>query len=327
MGSRRRFMHSLAASLALLGSAARSQPAGRVFRLGLLRPTSPIASEFMATGIPNALRQQGWVEGQNLQIEVRYAEGRMERLPALARELVALRCDAVVAVGIGAARAAREASGTMPIVMFGNFDPVAVGLVSSLARPGGHTTGVMIAAEGTLAGKKLEYLREAAPRARRTALLVPDDPNLALQVAETQKAAVALGIDLRVVQMRGNDYDAAFAAMLAERCGALFVAATTFFVRDRRQIIDLALRHRLPSMWEWPEQVADGGLMAYGTSLAGLYQRVAVYVDRIFKGAAAGDLPVEQPTTYELVINLKTARALGLNLPQTLLLRADKVIE
>jgi putative tryptophan/tyrosine transport system substrate-binding protein len=317
------------ATLSLLCQARRlgAQPVGRVYRLGLLRPTAPIASEFMATGIPNALRQLGWVEGHNLQIEMRHAEGRMERLSALARELAALRCDAVVAVGIGAVRAMREASGTMPIVMFGNFDPVAVGLVSSLARPGGNVTGVLIAAEGTLAGKKLEYLREAAPQVRRTALLVPDDPNLGLQVAETKKAAAALGTDLRVVQLRGNDYDAAFAMMLAERCGALFVAATTFFVRDRHQIIALALRHKLPSMWEWPEQVADGGLMAYGTSLAGLYQRVAVYVDRIFKGAAAGELPVEQPTTYELVINLKTARSLGLNLQQALLLRADKVIE
>jgi putative tryptophan/tyrosine transport system substrate-binding protein len=327
MKDRRRFMHSLAAGLAGLGGAARAQPVGRVYRLGLLRPTAPIASEFMATGIPNALRQQGWVEGQNLQIDVRYAEGRMERLPVLARELVALRCDAVVAVGIGAVRAMREASDTVPIVMFGNFDPVAAGLVSSLARPGGNVTGVLIAAEGTLAGKKLEYLRDAAPQVRRTALLVPDDPNLGLQVAETQKAAAALGTDLRVVPLRGNDYDAAFATMRAERCGALFVAATTFFVRDRRQIIDLALRHKLPSMWEWPEQVADGGLMAYGTSLAALYQRIAFYVERIFKGAAPGQLPVEQPTTYELVINLKTARSLGLSLPQALLLRTDRLIE
>jgi len=327
VNSRRLFIRSLAAATALLGLAARAQSAGRVYRLGLLRPTAAVASEFMATGIPIALRQLGWVEGQNLQIEVRYADGRMERLPALARELAALRCDALVAVGIGAVRAAREASSTMPIVMFGNFDPVAVGLVSSLARPGGNVTGVLIAAEGTLAGKKLEYLRDAAPGARRIALLVPDDPNLGLQVTETQRAAAALGIDLRVVQMRGNDYEAAFVAMVAERCGALFVAATTFFVRDRRQIIDLAMRHKLPSMWEWPEQVADGGLMAYGTSLTGLYQRVAVYVDRIFKGAAPGELPVEQPTTYELVINLKTARALGLSLPQTLLLRADRLVE
>jgi putative tryptophan/tyrosine transport system substrate-binding protein len=327
MTERRWFMYTLAASLAWVGSAARSQPAGRVYRLGLLRPTAPIAAEFMATGIPNALRQLGWVEGRNLRIDVRYAEGRMEQLPSLARELVALRCDALVAVGIGAVRALQDATSTIPIVMFGNFDPVAVGLVSSLARPGGNVTGVMIAAEGTLAGKKLELLRDAAPRARRTALLVPDDPNLRLQVAETQQAAATLGIDLRVLQLRGSDYAGAFATMMAERCDALFVAATTFFVRDRRQIIDLATRHKLPSMWEWPEQVADGGLMAYGTSLSGLYQRIAVYVDRLFKGAAPGELPVEQPTTFELVINLKTARALGLTMPQTLLLRADRLIE
>jgi putative ABC transport system substrate-binding protein len=298
-----------------------------VYRLGLLRPNAPSPSEFMSVGIPNALRQAGWIEGQNLRIETRFADGRLDRLPALARELVAQRCDAIIAVGIGAVRAARDATGSIPIVMFGNFDPVAAGVVASLARPQGNVTGVMIAAEGTLAGKRLELLKEAAPRVRRTALLMPDDPNIGGQLRETQSAAAALGIDLLVVQLRGNDYPAAFATMVAERCGALLLAATTFFVQDRRQIIDLANQHKLPTMWEWPEQVADGGLMAYGTSLSALYGRIASYVDRIFRGASPSELPVEQPATFELVINLKTAKGLGLSLPRTLLLRADRLVE
>jgi len=327
MSGRRRFVHALACGLMLHGQAARAQPAQRLYRLGLLRPNAPSPSEFMSVGLPNALRQAGWVEGQNLRIETRFADGRMERLPALARELVAQRCDAIVAVGIGAVRAARDATRSIPIVMFGNFDPLAAGVVASLARPQGNVTGVMIAAEGTLAGKRLELLKQAAPRARRTALLIPDDPNIGAQLRETQNAATTLGIDLRVVQLRGNDHAAAFATMVAERCGALLVAATPFFVQDRRQIIDLANQHKLPTMWEWPEQVDDGGLMAYGTSLSALYGRIAAYVDRIFKGASPGELPVEQPVSFELVVNLKTAQLLGLSLPRALLLRADRLVE
>ena len=327
MSGRRLFVQSLACGLVLPGQAARSQPVPRVYKLGLLRPNAPPPSELMSVELPKALRLAGWIEGQNLRIETRFSDGRVERLPALARELVALRCDAIVAVGIGAVRAARDATSSIPIVMFGNFDPLAAGVVASMARPQGNITGVMIAAEGTLAGKRLELLKEATPRARRTALLMPDDPNIGAQLRETQNAAAVLGIDLLVVQLRGKDYAAAFATMVAERCGALLVAATPFFVQDRRQIIALANQHKLPTMWEWPEQVADGGLMAYGTSLSALHRRIASYVDRIFRGASPGELPVEQPATFELVINLKTARRLGLNFPGTLLLRADRLIE
>jgi putative ABC transport system substrate-binding protein len=307
-----------------------AQAAGKVFRLGWLRPTAPGGAAFMSTGMTDALRQLGWVEGQNLRIEARYADGQPDRLPALARELLAQRCDVILAVGAAAVRAAKDATATLPIVMFGNFDPGALGLVASLARPGGNVTGVLIASQGTFAAKKLELLTQAVPRTRRVAMLVPDDPAVQLQVLETQQAAAALGIELRVVRVvavRGADYAGAFATMVAERCGALFVAATTFFVRDRRLIIDLAAKHKLPSIWEWPEQVEDGGLMSYGTSLSRLYQRLALYVDRIFKGGLPADMPVEQPTAIELVINLKTARALGLSIPPTLLLRADRVIE
>ena len=215
----------------------------------------------------------------------------------------------------------------VPIVMYGNFDPLALGLVSSLARPGGNVTGVLIAPDGTLAGKRLELLKAAVPAARRIALLVPDDESIRLQVQETRAAARQLGIELPVVEVRGADYASAFASIARERVAALVVGSHQYFVRDRAQIIALAAQYKLPAMYEWREQVSDGGLMTYSTSLSGLYQRVASYVDRILKGSRPGDLPVEQPTRFELVINLKTAKALGLTIPQSLLLRAEEVIE
>ena len=304
-----------------------AQPAGKVFKLGWLRPNAAAPGEFQAVGIPLALKRLGWVEGHNLVIERRWADGQMARLPELARELVQLRCDALLTVGLSAARAAREASQTLPIVFFGNFDPVAGGLVASLARPGGNLTGVLIAADGTLAAKKMELLIEAVPRATRIVFLSPADPAMQVQIAEARQAATALGLELGVVTARGSDYQGAFAAIAAERAQAVLVGAHTSFVTDRKAIIELARRNKLPTMWEWAEQVRDGGLMAYGTSLTGLYERVASYFDRIFKGARAGELPIEQPTTFGLVLNQGTARAIGLNLPRGLVLRADEVIE
>jgi putative ABC transport system substrate-binding protein len=329
MTGRRRFNALvLGGGLVVASRAGWPQTGQRVAVVGLLRPTAPSATEFMATGIPNALRQLGLVQGRNLVIEMRSADGQTERLPGLARELVQLRCDVIIAVGASAVRAARQATSTIPIVMFGNFDPVAAGFVTSLARPGGNVTGVLIAPEGTLAAKKLELLQLAVPRARRVALLVPDDPGIQLQVKETTKAAAALGIELVVVKAQGRDYARAFSTMADARAEALFVGATTFFMTDRKPIIDLASQHKLPAIWEWPEQVRDGGLMSYGSSLLGLYERVAVYVHRIvIKATPPADLPVEQPTKFELVINLKAAKALGLTIPQSLLLRADEVIQ
>jgi putative ABC transport system substrate-binding protein len=235
--------------------------------------------------------------------------------------------DVIVAISAAAARAVGAATTTIPIVLYGNLDPVAAGLVTSLAKPAGNITGVLIAPAGTLAAKKLEILKEAVPGATRIALLAPWDPGVKLQVQETQQAAVALGIKLTVTEVEAGEYERAFAALAAERPEALFVAAHTFFVRDRKRIITLAARHRLPAMYEWPEQVEDGGLMSYGSSLPGTTRRVAVYVDRLFKGARIADLPVEQPTDFQLVINLRTARALGLALPPSLLARADRIVE
>jgi putative tryptophan/tyrosine transport system substrate-binding protein len=306
---------------------AAAQLSGKVFKLGWLRPNAAGPAEFQALGIPAALKRQGWVEGQNLLIERRWADGQVARLPELARDLVQQRCDALLSVGLTATRAAREASPTVPIVFFGNFDPVATGLVASLARPGNNLTGVLIAADGTLAAKKMELLKEAVPRATRIVLLSPEDPAMQVQIAEARQAASALGLGLSVVTVQGGDYNGAFAAIAAERAQALFVGAHTRFMTERKLIIDLARRNKLPTMWEWAEQVHDGGLMAYGTSLTGIYERVASYIDRIFKGARAGELPIEQPTTFGLVLNQGTARAIGLGLPRALVLRASEVVE
>jgi putative ABC transport system substrate-binding protein len=328
---RRAFITGIAGGLLAAPLAAEAQQAGKVYRLGLLSTaTSPDSSDqkLAVILVPRALRKLGYVEGQNLIVERRFAGGKLDRLPSMARELVQLGADVIFAVALAAIEAAKDATATTPIVFYGNFDPVANGLVGNLARPGGNVTGVLIAPEGTLAGKKLELLKAAVPNATRIAVLVPmDDPSARLQVQEAQNAAAALGVTLNVVAVKGGDYARAFDAIAAGGPGALFVAAFSYFMRDRKRIIELAARHRLPAIYEWPEQVEDGGLMSYGSSLSGTTQRAAAYIDRIFRGAKPADLPVEQPTKFELVINLKTAKALGLTIPPSLLQRADQVIE
>jgi len=305
-----------------------AQDAGRVYRLGILSP-SPMPDPAVATTpnlVPSALRELGYVEGRNLVVVRRFAEGQVDRLPDLARDLIQQRVDVIVAVS-EAIRAARDATTSIPIVMGFGFNPVEQGFVASLARPGGNITGVLYAPEGQLVGKRLELIREAIPRATRIAVLATRDSDSRAQLSAARKAAPALGVKLVVVELQGADYDRAFATMVAERAEALFILSSTTLNRDRRQIIERAAQHRLPAMYEWREQAEVGGLMSYGGSLIALSRRVAAYVDKIFKGAKPADLPVERPTTYDLVINLKTARALGLTIPPSLLSRADQVIE
>ena len=325
----RRTFLALTGGLVAAPLAVQAQPAAPMRRLGLLFPFAPDPSEHKSSAIliPAALRELGYVEGQNLLIERRYAQGQIDRLPDLARELVQRRVEVILAVSAASIRAARDATTTLPIVLYGNLDPVAAGLVTGLARPGGNITGVVIATDGTLAAKKLELLKEAVPRAARIAVLTTADPNFSRQVQEAEQAAVPLGVKLSVVMVRDRDYGQAFTAMAAARPDALLVGSTVQFFLDRRRIIELAARHRLPAIYEWPEQGEDGGLMGYGASLLGLARRAASYIDRIFKGAKPGDLPIEQPTKLDLVINLKTAKALGLTVPPSLLARADQVIE
>jgi putative tryptophan/tyrosine transport system substrate-binding protein len=307
-----------------------AQPA-KVYQLGLLNPSSLIGPGPLAG--PNLLIESlvelGYVEGRNLKVERRYAEGHLERLPALAAELVQRRVDVVVVFGSAALEAAQEATRTIPIVILtAGADPVELGLIASLARPGGNVTGV---AQGAiLAGKRLELLREAVPRATRLAMLVPPEApetlSARMQVQEAEDAARRLGVTLISVPARSRDYEQAFQTMVAERAGALFVTASPIFSADRARIIALAARHRLPAIYQWPEHVREGGLMAYGPSLRTLNRRVAAFVDRIFKGAAPATLPVEQATELVLALNLKTAKALGLTIPSSVLARADEVI-
>jgi putative ABC transport system substrate-binding protein len=320
---RRTFVYGLGAGILTAPLATEAQQTGRVYRLGAL---SPARFGSLAV-ILVSLRELGYVEGQNLVVEQRSADGQLDKLPQLARELAQLRPDVIVASSAGAIEAARDATRTIPIVMGFTTDPVGLGFVTSLARPGGNITGVSYSAGPEIAGKRLELIREAVPRAGRIAVLSTRETASQSQVQEARNAASRLGVELVVAEVRGDDYDRAFAAMTAKQPGALFVLGSPILNRDRKRIIALAAKHRLPAIYEWREHVDEGGLMAYGSDISALYRRVATYVDRIFKGANPADLPVEQPTKLELVINMRTAKALGLTIPPSLLLRADQVIE
>jgi putative ABC transport system substrate-binding protein len=300
-----------------------AQHTGRVYRLGILSPARFGSLDVIIV----SLHELGYVEGQNLVVERRFADGRLDRLSGLARELVQLRLDVIVASSAGAIEAARAATKTVPIIMGFTTDPVGQGFVASLARPGGNITGVAYSPGPEITGKRLELIREAVPQATRIAVLSTSETASQSQVQEARTAASRLGIELVVVEARDDDYDRAFAAMTSKQPGGLFVLGSPILNRDRKRIIALAMKHRLPTIYEWREHVDEGGLMAYGGDISALYRRVAAYVDRIFKGANPADLPVEQPSTLELAINMKTAKALGLTIPPSLLLRANHVIE
>jgi putative ABC transport system substrate-binding protein len=323
---RRRFLLASLAGVLAAPLAGEGQPAGKVYRLGILTPATPAATDrtTVIVLVPEVLRELGYVEGRNIVIERRFADGKVERLPALAREMVQLRVDVIVTVG-AALKAASEATKTIPIVFIG-ADPVGPGHVASLARPGGNIMGVVISETG-LADKRLQLLREAIPQAARIAVLGASDITLNTQWQEAKKGADILGITLIVVEVADGNYDRAFGKMVTERAAGVVVLASPVLHRDRQTIIALASKYRLPAIFQWGVQAEEGGLMAYGSNVVNLSRRVAVYVDQLFRGAKPTELPVEQPTGYELVINLKTAKALGLTIPPSLLLRADQVIE
>ena len=307
--------------------AAAARPAGQMPRLGVLAPGTPPQPwvEILRQG----LRDLGYVESQNLIIEPRYAEGRDERLPELAAELVRLPVDIIVAGGSTAIRAAQDATRTIPIVMAAAGDPVGTGLITSLARPGGNITGVsLLSAE--LPGKRLEILKEAVSQSTRIAVLMnPTNPGSARQLRNLTEASRALGLHLHAVELRRpEELDGAFAAMTREQVDALFVMDEPLLMNSlRAQIADFAAKSKVPAIYGWRAYVDAGGLLAYGPRLPDVIRRAAVYVDKILKGAKPGDLPVEQPTTFELIINLKAAKALGLTIPSTLLFQADEVIQ
>ena len=319
----------LALGLLVALLATEAQPAGQVYRLGILSPAAVPNPAVAAIPnlVPMGLRELGYVEGENLVIERRFAEGQLDRLHGLAHELVQRRVDVIVAVSNLAIEAAKAATAAIPIVMgFGDGDPVSRGYVASLAHPEGNITGVTLEAGTMLAGKRLELLKAALPQAGRIAVLTTSEPVSHMQVQEAQQAASALGVTLVVVEVQGADYEGAFVTMAAARAEALFVLASTTLNRDRMPIIERAARYRLPAMYEWREQVEVGGLMAYGSSVVALSRRVVAQVDKLLKGARPADLPVERPTQFALVINLKTAEALGLTLPPLFLYQAEEVI-
>ncbi|TMH46304.1 MAG: ABC transporter substrate-binding protein [Betaproteobacteria bacterium] len=321
------------ALLALLAAGAapvsvRAQQAG-VYRVGYLSTPTRESVERGLDAFLRKLRELGWVEGQNLVIEYRWAEGNVERLPDLAAELVRRKVDVIVAPAGSAALAAKNATSSIPIVMIFPSDPVEMGLVASLRRPGGNITGTTFTPGPEIFGRQLQILKETIPRASRVAILSnPADPSFALQVREVEAAARTLHMRLQHVEARGPEqFDSAFAAMARERADALLVNGTSTFLAHRVRLAELAVKNRLPTMYSFRESVEAGGLMAYAVNMAAFVERAAVYVDKILKGAKPADLPVEQPTKFELVINLKTAKALGLAIPRSLLARADEVIQ
>ena len=318
----------LAVSLVLAPLAAEGQQAGKIYRIGMLETTSMALNAANLDAFRQGLRELGYVEGRNFMIEYRSADGRRERFPELATELVRLKVDVILTRGTPAVMAAKNATGTIPVVMAASGDPLLSGVVAGLARPGGNVTGLSaIVVEVT--GKRLQLLREVVPGVSRIAVLFDmGNPNNALQWKETEIAAPSLGVQPQLLDVRKpGDFGGAFDAAIRQRAGAMVVGIDALTQANHRPIIDLAAKHRLPAIYASREFVDAGGLVAYGVSYPHLYHRAASFVDKILKGAKPADLPVEQPTKFELVINLKTAKALGLMIPQTILLQADHVIE
>ena len=309
--------------------ATRAQQAGKVYRIGYLSAPTRASVEQALQAFLRKLRELGWVEGQNLIIEYRWADGKAERLPDLAAELVRLKVDLIVAPAGSAALAAKKATSSIPIVMLFPADPVGLGLVASLGRPGGNVTGTTISPGPEIFGKQLQILKEAIPRASRFAIVAnPAEPGFTVQLSEVETAARSLGIRLQHVEVRGpEDLDNAFAAMATRARRGASGSGLVYVPRAPRTLAEFAVKGRLPTMTNFREMVEAGCLMAYGINMSDFIGRSAVFVDKILKGAKPADLAVEQPTKFELAINLKTAKALGLTIPPSVLARADEAIQ
>ncbi|MDB5808088.1 MAG: hypothetical protein JWN94_210 [Betaproteobacteria bacterium] len=322
--------------IALLGAGALvarfdafAQPQGKVRRIGYLSAPTRASVERAHDEFMRVLRDRGWVVGKNLVVEYRWADGQVERLPGLAAELVRQKVELIVAPAGSAALAARDATKTIPVVMIFPSDPVATGLVASLRRPGGNVTGTSFAPGSEIFGKQLQILKEALPQTTRVAFMSnPTEFGSTLQMKEVEAAARALNMQLLRVDARGpGDLAKAFAAIAKERAEALVVSRDSTFLAHREKVAEYALKARLPTMFSFRENVEAGGLMGYSVNMTDFISHAAGYVDKILRGAKPEDLPVELPTQFEFVINVKTARTLGIKFPNSILLRADKTIE
>jgi putative tryptophan/tyrosine transport system substrate-binding protein len=325
---KRRAFITGAAVVLFAAQLAGAQQAEKMYRIGFLALTPIPSDAALPASFRNALQQLGYGEGKNVTYVGRWAEVKRERLPALAAEIVALKVDVIVTLGSPATAAAKEATSRIPIVMALAGDPVGVGLIESLARPGGNITGFSDNATA-LSAKRLEILKEAIPTASRIAVLWnAQDQAMNLRYREIDRAAHVLGVSVQPLGVREpEDFERAFAAMDHDRPDALFMVTDALTTLNRKRVLDYAEVHRIPAMYEFATLVREGGLISYGPSIDDMYQRAADYVDKILKGTKPGDLPVEQPTRYYFVVNLKTAKALGLTIPQSLLMRADDVIQ
>jgi len=326
--NRRAFTTLLGGAAVVWPIAARAQQAGKVHRIGVLETISTTLNVANFYALREGLRQLGYAEGQNLVIEYRSADGRDDRFPGLARELLALKVDVIVTRGTPAAKAVKNATSTVPVVMMASGDPVGVGLVTSLARPGGNITGLS-AIVGELSPKRLELIREIVPGLARIAVLAnTSNDAVRRDWARIETAARSLGVQSQLLDLRESDaLGPTFDDASARRADALVVVIDAITQANQQRIVDLAMKHRLPAIYSSREFVDAGGLISYGVSYPDLYRRAATYVDKILKGTKPADLPVVQPTKFELVINLKTAKALGLQIPDKLLALADEVIE
>jgi putative ABC transport system substrate-binding protein len=327
--NRRVFVVVAAAGLLALPLAAAAQPTGRVRRIGMLGSGTLVVAGPLIETVRQGLRELGWVEGQNITIDFRFADGRFDRLPELAAELVGLQPDLIISVPTAATMAAAKATKSIPVVMFGVGDPVALGLVASLARPGGNVTGLSSGVSPQIIGKQLQLLKQTLPKISRVAVLSnPANAGHASFTANAKPSAESLGLQLQLLQARGADeFDGAFAAMGKGRAEAVLVLGDPMFADHNPRLADLAARQRLPTMHLLRGAVPAGALMSYGPDLPDQHRRVAVFVDKILRGAKPAELAVEQPTKFTLAVNLKTARELGITLPQVVLLQADEVIQ
>jgi putative ABC transport system substrate-binding protein len=331
MMDRRAFIAGMAGGLLAVPLAAAAQQAAKMYRVGLITTTTPVATLLSNPGHPlmsfrRELRDRGYIDGHNFTLEVRSLEGRIERSAEIVAELIHLNVDAIVSVSAEITRRAKQVTTTVPIVMAPNRSPVEEGLVASLARPGANITGLTLETGGEQ-GKRLQLLKEGVPKLRRVAYLGAKAEWNGREGIELRTEARVLGLALLLAEFRPNDYRDAFSVIAAERPDAMIVSTNPHNFTYRGLIAEHAVRNKLPSMFYFRDFVEAGGLMAYGADPRDILRRAAVYVDKILKGAKPGDLPIEQPTKFELVINLTTAKALGLTIPPSLLQRADQVIE